>query len=79
MNKLFPILVASAFAFGSAAALAADAPKEAPKAAAEMKLEKPADVSKEAWDKMTDAEKKKAVEKSKSSTTASKKQKKGGC
>ena len=78
MNKLFPILVASAFAFGSTAALAADAPKDAPKAAAETKLEKPADVSKEAWDKMTDAEKKKAMEKSKSSTTTSKK-KKGGC
>ncbi len=82
MNALFSLLAASAFALGSATALAADPPKDAPTAAAEAKLEKPADVTKEAWDKMSDAEKKKAVEKAKSSSTASKdapKKKKGGC
>lgn len=83
MNKLTPMLVAAAFALGSATALAADPPKDAPKAAA-AKLEKPASVTQEAWDKMSDADKMKAMEKAKPATAAAdapkeKKKKKGGC
>jgi hypothetical protein len=87
MNKLSPILVAVVFAFSGASALAADPPKAdagATKAAAPMK--KPADVTQEAWDKMSDADKKKAVEKAEKSASAkagtapaAKKEKKGGC
>jgi len=86
MNKLLAVLVASTFAFGSAAALAADAPKDkaaAPAAAA--KLEKPANVTAEAWGKMSDAEKQKAVDAAKAAgakpatAAAPKKEKKGGC
>ncbi len=84
MNKLLPMLVASVFALGSASALAADAPaKDAAKDAAKMapaKLEKPADVTQAAWNKMSDAEKQKAVDNAKAAPkTAAKKQKKGGC
>ncbi len=43
------------------------------------KLEKPADVSAEAWAKMTDAEKQKAVDKAKTAAAEPKKPKKGGC
>lgn len=85
MPKLIAILAATALALGSATALAADPPKDTAKAAAEAKLTKPAGVTQEAWDKMSDADKKKAVEKAKaaSGTTAAagdeKKKKKGGC
>ena len=85
MNKLVSMLVAAVFAVGSAAALAADAPpKDAAKDTAKMapaKLEKPADVTQEAWNKMSDAEKQKAVDKAKAAApkTAGKKEKKGGC
>ncbi len=84
MNKLFPILVASAFAFGSATAHAADPPKDAAAKDAKMaaaKLEKPANVTQEAWNKMSDADKQKAVDKAKAEApkTAAKKEKKGGC
>ncbi len=85
MNKLVSMLVAAAFAFGGAAALAADAPpKDAAKDTAKMapaKLEKPADVTQDAWNKMSDAEKQKAVEKAKMNgqKSAGKKEKKGGC
>jgi hypothetical protein len=82
MNKLLAILAASAFALGSATALAADPPKDPAKPAAEVKLVKPASVTQEAWDKMSDADKKKAMEKAKPATTASgetPKKKKGGC
>jgi hypothetical protein len=81
MNKLAAIIAAAALALGSATALAADPPKETTKAATEAKLVKPADVSQEAWDKMSDAEKKKAMEKAKASTASEtpKKKKKGGC
>ncbi len=85
MNKLFSMLVASVFAFGSVTALAADAPaKDAAKDTAKMapaKLEKPADVTQEAWNKMSDADKQKAVDKAKAAApkTAAKKEKKGGC
>ncbi len=74
MNKLLAVLVASTLAFGSAGVIAADAPKDK---APMMKLEKPASVSDEAWAKMSDADKKKAVESSKTAMT--KKPKKGGC
>jgi len=86
MKKLSPILVAAAFALSAASALAADPPKAdagATKAAATLK--KPADVTQEAWDKMSDADKKKAVEKAEKAAaaagtaTAGKKEKKGGC
>ena len=86
MNKLSPILVAAVFALSGASALAADPPKAdagAMKAAAALK--KPADVTQEAWDKMSDADKKKAVEKADKAAvaagtaTAGKKEKKGGC
>ena len=84
MNKLTPMFVAAALALGSATALAADPPKDAPKAAAAATLEKPASVTQEAWDKMSDADRKKAIEKAKPATAAAdapkeKKKKKGGC
>jgi hypothetical protein len=86
MNKLLSILVASTFALGSATVLAADPPKDAPPAKkADAPLQKPAGVTAEAWAKMTDAEKQKAVEKAKAAPTAAagsaapKKEKKGGC
>jgi hypothetical protein len=86
MNKLIAALVAVGFALGSGVALAADAPaKDASKGMAKdakmapAKLEKPADVKQADWDKMTDAEKQKAVEKAKGHMTATKKEKKGGC
>jgi len=86
MNKLSTILVAAVFTLSGASALAADPPKAdtgAMKAAAALK--KPADVTQEAWDKMSDADKKKAVEKADKAAstagtaTAGKKEKKGGC
>ena len=83
MNKLLSILVASVFALSAATALAADPPKDAATTKAPAaKLEKPADVSAEAWAKMTDAEKQKAVDKAKapaSKDAKAKKEKKGGC
>jgi Ni/Co efflux regulator RcnB len=83
MNKLLAALVAVGFALGSTAALAADAPaKDAGKDAkmAPAKIEKPADVKQADWDKMTDAEKQKAVEKAKMAKGGEKKkEKKGGC
>jgi len=81
MNKLLSILVGSVFALSGTAALAADPPKDAPKKT-EAALQKPADVTAEAWAKMTDAEKAKAVEKAKAAApapAAAKKPKKGGC
>lgn len=86
MNKVFSTLIAVAIALSGANALAADPPKAdagAMKAAAALK--KPADVTQEAWEKMSDADKKKAVEKAEKAastagtTTAGKKEKKGGC
>jgi hypothetical protein len=92
MNKLLVVLAAFAFAFGSAGVMAADT---APVAAPVKKLEKPAGVTPEAWAKMTDAEKQKAVDSAKAATAAGtapaaptagsaaatppKKEKKGGC
>lgn len=74
MNKLLAVLVASTFAFGSASLMAADPPKDkAPMSA----LEKPQSVSADAWAKMSDAEKKKAVDTAKAAPA--KKPKKGGC
>jgi hypothetical protein len=83
MSKPISILVASIFALSGASALAADPPKDAATTkAAAAKLEKPADVTAEAWAKMTDAEKQKAVDKAKapaSKEAKAKKEKKGGC
>ncbi len=71
MNKLVAALVAGFLAVSSTAALAADAPKAAaaPTAVA-AKLEKPASVTAEAWAKMTDAEKQKAVDAAKAAKPA---------
>ena len=85
MNKLLSLLVASTFALVGTQALAADPPKDAAAAKkTEAKLEKPASVNAEAWAKMSDAEKQKAVDaaKAKPAGTAAapaKKEKKGGC
>jgi hypothetical protein len=83
MNKLLAVVVASTFALCATGALAADPPKDAnaTKSAAKAPLEKPASVTAEAWAKMTDAEKAKAVEAAKKTAAAkpAKKEKKGGC
>jgi len=68
MNKLLALLAAGAFAIstGAIAQTPAAAPAAAPAkaaAAAAAKLEKPASVAQAAWDKMSDADKKMAVEK----------------
>jgi len=79
MKKVLAILVASTFALGSGGVMAAEPSKDK---TAMMKLERPADVSAEAWAKMSDAEKQKAVDSSKTKSTAAapkKKEKKGGC
>lgn len=84
MNKLLAALVASTLVFASAGVLAADPPKDK---APMMKPEKPASVTADAWAKMTDAEKQKAVAGSKAAAPAGaaaaaappKKEKKGGC
>ncbi len=74
MNKLLAVLVASTFAVGSAGVMAADPPKDK---APMVKLEKPAGVSADAWAKMSDADKQKAVNAAKAAPA--KKPKKGGC
>ena len=92
MKKLITLVAASLFALTGGSALAADTAtaKAAPKAAAktdkaEAKLVKPAGVTEEAWAKMSDADKKKAMamadkngDKAKTAA-APKKEKKGGC
>jgi hypothetical protein len=80
MQKLFAALVAATLAFGSPA-FAADAPSKDKPTAAPAKLEKPANVTPDAWAKMTDAEKQKAVAAATAPKTAAapKKEKKGGC
>lgn len=85
MNKFSAVLVATAFAFSAASAFAADPPKaDASAMKTTAPLKKPADVTQEAWDKMSDADKKAAVEKAAKAApagaaTAAKKEKKGGC
>jgi hypothetical protein len=87
MNMLLAALVAGFLAVSTTAALAADAKKDAAPVAAknaEVKLEKPASISQEAWNKMSDVEKKKAVEAAvkadpKTAAATPKKEKKGGC
>jgi hypothetical protein len=82
MNKLLAALAAGFLAVASAQLLAAETKKDAAPATANApaKLEKPANVSQEAWNKMSDAEKKKAVEAAaKGDKSAAKKEKKGGC
>jgi len=94
MYKLLAVLVASTFAFGSASVLAADPPKDkAAMPAAAKKLEKPESVTADAWAKMSDADKQKAVDAAAKATPAAKaapaagattaaapkKEKKGGC
>jgi hypothetical protein len=83
--KLVATLAAAAMLTLSTAALAQTTPAKpaapAAAAAAPVKLEKPASVTQEAWDKMSEADKKKAVEAAKSTAkpAAEKKPKKGGC
>jgi Ni/Co efflux regulator RcnB len=80
MKQLLSILVASTFALSSAGALAADPPKDAAmakKTAAAPK--KPANITDEAWAKMSDDEKMKAAEAAKMAAAPKKKVKKGGC
>lgn len=81
MNKPLTLIAAALLALSANAAFAADAPKAAADSSKmATKLEKPASVSQADWDKMSDEEKKKAVEKAKSaSAPAQKKPKKGGC
>ena len=80
MNPLLTLLAASAFALSGGTALAADPPKDTPPAKkAEAAPQKPADITAEAWAKMTDAEKAKAAEKAKTAAAPAKKEKKGGC
>jgi ABC-type glycerol-3-phosphate transport system substrate-binding protein len=74
MTRTISILLASLLAFAGTSALAADPPKDAPAKKAQAALVKPANVTDDAWAKMSDAEKAKAVEVSKK-----KKEKKGGC
>jgi len=82
MNKLFALLAAGAFAFSTGAIAQTPAAKPAAAPAA-MKLAKPAGVAQADWDKMSDADKKKAVEKAaadaKKAAPAAKPAKKGGC
>jgi hypothetical protein len=79
MNKLLSILVASTFALSSASVLAADPPKDAMAAKkTDAAPKKPANITDEAWAKMSDAEKAKAAEKAEMAAPA-KKPKKGGC
>ena len=89
------IVATSLFVLAGGPALAADTakPPEASKSAAtkaDAKLQKPAGITDEAWNKMSDAEKKAAVEKAgkeksadkagaAKTATAPKKEKKGGC
>jgi hypothetical protein len=93
MNMLLAALAAGFFTVASTAVLAADPPKADgkaadAKAAAPAKLEKPANVTAEAWAKMSDADKQKAVDAAKTAgkdapaktaTEATAKPKKGGC
>jgi uncharacterized protein YceK len=67
MKKLLVALVASTLVVGSASVMAADPPKDK---APMVKLEKPAGVTAEAWAKMTDAEKQKAVAAAKAAAPA---------
>ena len=78
MSKLLVVLLASTFAVFGTTAIAADMPKDAAKAT-KAALERPASVTVEAWTKMTDAEKAKAVEAAKAPGDKPKKEKKGGC
>ena len=85
MNKLLAALAAGFLAVASTQLLAAETKKDSgtPGAAASapVKLEKPAHVTQDAWNKMSDTEKQKAVESAKADATktATKKEKKGGC
>ena len=83
MNRLLAVVVASTLMLAGTSVMAADPPK-APASMA--KLERPASVTAEAWAKMTDADKQKAVDGAKAAkpadgktAAAPKKEKKGGC
>jgi hypothetical protein len=82
MKKLAALIAAGTFVLAPAA-FAADAPKAASGSStmSAEKLEKPANVTQEAWNKMTDAQKKEAVDKAKMAKDKApmKKDKKGGC
>ena len=86
MNKTTALLAAGVFALSTAAfaqtaapAKPADKPAAAAATAPAMaKMDKPASLAQADWDKMTDAQKKDAIEKAKKAAPA-KKEKKGGC
>jgi hypothetical protein len=63
MNKLLALLAAGAFAISTGAIAQTPAAAPAKPAAAAAKLEKPAGVAQADWDKMSEADKKKAVDK----------------
>ncbi len=84
MKKLVAIVAAGALALSSAAFAQSPAPaKAAAPAAAAAKLDKPAGIAQDAWDKMSDADKKAAIDKAKMAAPKAadkpKKEKKGGC
>ena len=83
MNRLLAVLAVGFFALVSTQVPAAETKKDSGAAgaatSAAAKLEKPANVTQEAWNKMSEAEKKKAVEQAQAAKTATKKEKKGGC
>lgn len=88
MNKLLALLAAGAFAIstGAIAQTPAAAPAKPAAAPAAMKMEKPAGVAQADWDKMSEADKKKAVDKAMGEAkkaaapaAAAKPAKKGGC
>ena len=88
MTRWIPVALLAAAALASNAVLAAEAGKDSkPMAGDKAMLQKPANVSVEAWAKMTDAEKQNAVAAGKAKpatdgmakSAAPKKEKKGGC
>ena len=79
MNKFLALLAAGVFAVSTAAIAQTPAAKPAAAPAASAKLEKPASVAQAEWDKMSDADKKKAVDKAAADAKKAKPAKKGGC
>lgn len=84
MKKFVTLMAAGALALSSAAFAQSPAPaKAAAPAAAAAKLDKPAGIAQDAWDKMSDADKKAAIDKAKMAAPKAadkpKKEKKGGC
>lgn len=86
MKKFVTLMAAGALALSSAAFAQSPTPAKAAApaaAAAAAKLDKPAGIAQDAWDKMSDADKKAAIDKAKMAAPKAadkpKKEKKGGC